>query len=441
MSGASRRTFVGACAATVAGAGGLFGYQALRPTTRPRHIPLYAATVAMGPALEGAPVDGEDRQVVQPGQLSLLVKDSRVVQSAPDAAALIGQENAVLADAPAWTRTGPHSEFARSALQDLHVLSAGLPSPVAAWTPHWRYTWPRDAAVVAVAQARTGQVDAALRTVRFLAQVQGADGWFQARYRPGTAEAPDARPRQLDGTGWALWAADRVLAQLSSERAAIEIQTLRSLIVRGTDGTLAALRSSSGLPPATPDFWEVSERSPTLATCALLSAGLESAVRLLTALGDETRAERARTALSRLDKTIASAYGRYGFPRHPGRSDPDIGVAFLLPPFRDAVNELALQSLVGNLPRLRRPAGGLAPGTTWHRDGISWTPATSTVASALVRSGQTARATDLLQWLGEHRTVGGSYPEKVLETGAAAAVAPLAWTAASVLLTIEKLPR
>jgi GH15 family glucan-1,4-alpha-glucosidase len=46
----------------------------------------------------------------------------------------------------------------------------------------------------------------------------------------------------------------------------------------------------------------------------------------------------------------------------------------------------------------------------------------------------------MVQWLADHRTTGGSYPEKVLETGDPAAVAPLAWTAAATLLAIEKLP-
>lgn len=437
--GTSRRALLAASATTVAAAGGLLGYQTLRPPERPRHIPLASATVAFGPPPQGDPVPGEDRTLIQPGELSLLVRDSRVVQAAPDAAALLARENAMLAAAPEWTRTGDYREFARSALQDVHVLSDGLPSPVAAWTPHWRYTWPRDCAFVVVAQARTGQPDAALRGLRFLQRAQAEDGWFEARYVPGTSRTPDRRPRQLDGAGWALWAADRVRAQLPAARVSVELAALQSLVVRSTDRIIASLRTPSGLPAATPDYWEVTERSPTLATCAVLAAGLECAVRLLSELGDLERADRARSTLARLDTTIQNAYGRYGFPRHPGRSDPDIGATFLLPPFRDAVNENALVRLVELLPALRRPAGGLAPGVRWHRDGVSWTPETATVALAFARSGQVQRAADLIQWLGEHRTIAGSYPEKVLETGAPAAVAPLAWTASAVLLTVAAL--
>ena len=435
--GPSRRTFVAASVVTVAGAGGVLGYQAWPRTTYPRRVPLYSATVAMGPSPEGEPEPGTDRTLIRPDQLSLLVPQSRVVQAAPNVELLLARERAMLAAAPEWTRAPRFADAARSALLDLHVLADGLPSPVAAWTPYWRFSWPRDCAFVAVAQALTGQYDAALKVLRFLQTAQAADGWFEARYVPGTDRSPDSRPRQLDGCGWALWACDRVRAQLPASRVG-ELADLAQLVVRSTDCIVEAISTPSGLPPATPDYWEVSERSPTLATCAMLAAGLESAVRLLSGIGRP--ADRVADALTRLDRTIQRAYGRYGFPRHPGRSDPDIGAAFLLPPFRDAVNEPALQRLIGILPRLRRPAGGLAPGVTWHQDGISWTPETATVAAVFARTGQVARAAEMVQWLADHRTTGGSYPEKVLETGDPAAVAPLAWTAAATLLAIEKLP-
>lgn len=45
----------------------------------------------------------------------------------------------------------------------------------------------------------------------------------------------------------------------------------------------------------------------------------------------------------------------------------------------------------------------------------------------------------MLGWLATHRTGAGSLPEKVLFDGRPAAVAPLAWTAANVLLAIDAL--
>ena len=52
-------------------------------------------------------------------------------------------------------------------------------------------------------------------------------------------------------------------------------------------------------------------------------------------------------------------------------------------------------------------------------------------------AGEVARATVLLDWLDRHRTTAGSLPEKVLNDGRPAAVAPLAWTAALTLLTVS----
>jgi GH15 family glucan-1,4-alpha-glucosidase len=46
-----------------------------------------------------------------------------------------------------------------------------------------------------------------------------------------------------------------------------------------------------------------------------------------------------------------------------------------------------------------------------------------------------------LRWLDQHRTAAGSLPEKVLANGQPASVAPLAWTAAAVVITADQLER
>ena len=90
---------------------------------------------------------------------------------------------------------------------------------------------------------------------------------------------------------------------------------------------------------------------------------------------------------------------------------------------------------------MSRPAGGLAPGGSWRRDGISWTNATATYALTAAALGETEQATVWLGWLDRHRTAAGSFSEKVLADGTPASVAPLAWTAAAVLLTADTLAR
>jgi GH15 family glucan-1,4-alpha-glucosidase len=44
-----------------------------------------------------------------------------------------------------------------------------------------------------------------------------------------------------------------------------------------------------------------------------------------------------------------------------------------------------------------------------------------------------------LRWLDQHRTAAGSLPEKVLRDGQPASVSPLAWTAAAVVITADRL--
>jgi GH15 family glucan-1,4-alpha-glucosidase len=44
-----------------------------------------------------------------------------------------------------------------------------------------------------------------------------------------------------------------------------------------------------------------------------------------------------------------------------------------------------------------------------------------------------------LRWLDQHRTAAGSLTEKVLPNGQPAAVSPLAWTAAAVVITADEL--
>jgi len=88
---------------------------------------------------------------------------------------------------------------------------------------------------------------------------------------------------------------------------------------------------------------------------------------------------------------------------------------------------------------MSRPAGGLAPGGSWRRDGVSWTNATASRAMTAAFIGQHDEALARLRWLDQHRTAAGSLPEKVLPNGQPAAVSPLAWTAAAVVITADQL--
>ncbi|MBE8146279.1 hypothetical protein IOD13_06080 [Brevibacterium casei] len=102
----------------------------------------------------------------------------------------------------------------------------------------------------------------------------------------------------------------------------------------------------------------------------------------------------------------------------------------------DLVDAAALDRMV---ERSRRPAGGIRPGTGWILDDASWTPSTSLLALGYARLGERARAEAVLDWLAGHRTASGSSPEKVDGEGTPVSVAPLAWTAANVVLALDAL--
>lgn len=428
LSRASRSALIGGLALLlVTGLAGV-GYLAVRGRTA--YFPLYAETVALG---EGGVVVQASADEVVPG--------TRVLAGTPDTARLVAEERAWLAAGSVPAAAGLDPEMVTAALLDLRVLSRTYGVPVAGWSPAWRYVWPRDAALAAAALARTGHDADADRIVAFLGAVQPDGGVFAARYRADTRDEPDARGMQLDGTGWALWALDQVARVLPPSEQAPFVRRHRELLDRSTAAAGSAIATRNGLPPVSPDYWERREWRRTLSTAALLTAGLQSAARLYGVLGDEARQGEASDTATRLRAVVLARFGPTGFPRYLGgrAASADLGVGFLLPPFADQADPTVVAAWRDARSAMARPAGGLAPGGSWRRDGVSWTNVTATYALVAAALGDREQALAGLSWLNWHRTPAGSYPEKVLADGRPAMVAPLAWTAAAVLLTAEEL--
>ena len=442
-------------AAALAGAAGLRGshpsYTLAGPALHAQTVALTSATALVsGVAREGV----TDLSAVEPG--------TRIHVRATDAQGLRAVESALLArtDQVAESRgvAATHRDLLRTAALDLHVLSAGFAAPVAGWSQNWRYVWPRDAAHAACALALLGETDRAVTTARELVRLTGEDGWLQARYVPGSSAVPDGRTPQLDGTGWLLWMLDSLRDIPATREAAEELlhrpstaDAIRRAIALLVQSTSPRRGTGATLPPPSPDYWEVSERRTTIATAALTLAGLQRGARLLTGLGDRQAPGVRRRAIA-LERLLHEQYGPAGYGRYPAQllrpSPADAGMLFLLPPYSLSVDH-RIAGRMGRAERAaRRPAGGVAPGAGWKQDGISWTPQTAMFAQAYARlseqAGAEQRTTDahradanrLLTWLAAHRTAAGSLPEKVLADGSPAAVAPLTWTAALVVMTL-----
>ena len=424
-------------AVATAGAGGLAAARLSQPEADARTvIPLRSGTVAYDARGTRRPVGGRgERLDLSPG--TRLAADLPETSPERRRSAEFDEGTAAWRDGLAGSlpQAPLLHDLAASALQDLWILGDGLPAPVAGWSPSWRYLWPRDAAFCAVALVRVGHLDRAVEALAHLQSLQAPDGWFEARYDPDTGRAPDRRRRQFDGTGLLLWAAaevERVARSDGGPRAEDLRERLAPLITASVDTLLSQTQDGAGMPPVSPDYWEVRERSVTLWIMATTLIGLRAGARLT----DEPAVHRAAETFTVL---LEGTFGRSGYQRYRAGGGADSARALL-----DATGHHGLVPIAGlvDLRReLARPGGGIAPGASWRADGISWTPSTSLLALALARAGEHEAATEVLGWLAEHRTAEGSLPEKVLFDGRPAEVAPLAWTAANTVLALDSLAR
>jgi glucoamylase len=385
------------------------------------------------------------------------------------------EAEALAAGQRAWLAAGTvpgagtaYEGLVTDALLDIHTLTgatfdddgatleAAPGAVVAGWTDRWRYVWPRDASFVAAALARTGHVEDAVAVLDFVADMQSEQGGFQARYVPDGSGAPDSRGIQLDGNGWVLWSAATVLAQIEDdgERAAA-FAHLRPLVDTAADHVLELTADAPHLPPPSADYWEVRETDLTLGTVAPMLAGLERAAALYADAAvlsaDPGLARRAATVGERaglVRSAVVTTFGPDGYERYTdggpvtsllGADGRDAATAMLLPPFTAEAPPGAVEAWLVSAEEMARPAGGVAPGAGWKRDGITWTPETTLYALAAAENGHPRRATAWLDWVLEHRTASGAIPEKVLANGAPAAVAPLTWSGANVILAVAAL--
>lgn len=426
-----------------------------------------ASAVAATPGSTAQPLraDGITRDAngdltdVEVGSGASYIPGTTVIETpgslSPQQARLREQDRTWLDDGLRPGRGTAYEDLADRALLDLHLLLQPNGALVAANRYWWRHVWPRDASFAVAALSATGRHADAERILRFLAEVAPDNGVWHARYRPdGSGTPPDERRRQLDGSGWVPWATwFWVETNPDREHAARVAQELAPIVVRSADALARSLREDD-LPRPSPDYWEQGGTHLTLGIAAPASIGLRSAVALAPALDVDPSTWQA--AARRLDDAIEREFGARGYPRtavdtRPGRIGPngypilaetpgrDAAVTFMGPPFA-ALRPDVLGPLRASEQTLRVPNGGLRPGERWRTDNdVAWTPTTALFALASAGVGDVDNAESLLTWLAEHRTPLGALPEKVNERGEPASVAPLAWTASLVLLTLMEL--
>ncbi|WP_426565790.1 glycoside hydrolase family 15 [Angustibacter sp. McL0619] len=332
------------------------------------------------------------------------------------------------------------AQMSHWALVDLNQLSGANGSLAAGAARHWSYTWPRDTAFAAAALAQTGHRDQAWQMITFLREVQAPDGGFEARYKPDGSGPPDDRQRQTDGAGWALWGAAQVSSATPDPMARwYALNAQREMVNRAASYLMRLTDQGRMLPPPSPDYWEVPTTRVTLGSAAPVLIGLRSAAQIYGELGMADAQESLSAAADRYQGVVYSQFARRGFQRYVNGGGVDAAITFLMPPFVAHPRADVVQAWRRYQFQAERPAGGLAPGTAWREDGVSWTPEVGLVALNAAAYGDQTRAEHWLDWLDWHRVPWGSLPEKVLGDGSAAGPAPLAWTSSTVLLAVHAL--
>lgn len=398
------------------------------------------SAIAIGPQTDPTTVEFyPGTRVLTPDSAAVLTRTTVTAQDAASSAELAQEQRDWLAAGTVPGAGGEYADMVETALLDIHTLVEDNGAALAGWPQAWRYVWPRDAAFVAVALTVSGHPDDAQQVLEFLQRQQPEDGVFQARYRPDETGVPDARGTQSDGIGWVLWATLRLVRSVPAADRDEVLTTLRPMIDASTRAALRLTDTGDALPPVSQDYWEVPMYRLSLGTAAPIALGLRSAASLQRMLGATTTARSAHNRARKLERSITTEFGAHGYPRELGGDASDASLTFLLPPFTTETKPSVLSAWHRAQRRMARAGGGLAPGVGWRNDGISWTPQTALAALAAAATGDTAAAGSRLTWLAAHRSAYGAIPEKVISTGEAAGPAPLAWTDALVVLSVDLL--
>ncbi|MGW6708139.1 hypothetical protein ACWGDE_25050 [Streptomyces sp. NPDC054956] len=358
----------------------------------------------------------------------------------PPALRQIERSRAWLASGRVPGRSPEQRAAAERALLAMRALLRPNGAMAAGWSFGWKYSWPRDSSFACAAFAHTGHDAEAYRILRYSAATQRGNGTWEARTRLDGSGPPDARRWQLDANGWVPWATWQWYRTAPPATRRARLLALYPMVRKAADHAAGSLRAD-GLPPASPDYWELTTSTVNIGTAAPLLAGLNAAADLAREVSRPDEAERWARAARRLSSGISARFLPLGYPRTAdGRHGHDSAVAFMAPPFNTAPAGLA-GALDATYRVLLLPNGGLTPGNDpgapWG--GNAWTPSTAFFGLAWAATGKPAKAGQVMDWVLDKRNSLGELPEKVDKEGRPSSVAPLAWTGSITVLSLVAL--
>jgi len=339
----------------------------------------------------------------------------------------------------------------------------------------YSYVWPRDGALAAHAFDCAGYPFSAQLFYEFAARAISREGYFLHKYNPDGTLASSWHPWfdrgqaqlpiQEDGTALVLWALWHHFVRYRD----IEfIKPLyKPLVKTAADFLCSYLDSTTGLPAPSYDLWE--ERRGTFSfTVGAVFGGLTAAALFCRVFGETKREQRyfecataIRDAASRhlwrkelgrfckgivttdgaqvaVDTTLdASLWGLFAFGLYQA-DDPRVQATMT------ALREgLWVRGNVGGMARY--------DGDIYHRahddlPGNPWVICTLWLADWLAESADSeaklAETVALLEWVQRHALPSGVLPEQLDPgTGQPLSVAPLAWSHATFIATVQRVVR
>ncbi|KKQ43254.1 MAG: glucoamylase [Microgenomates group bacterium GW2011_GWC1_37_8] len=176
---------------------------------------------------------------------------------------------------------------------------------------YYRYVWPRDSSVAAVALEKAGDLNATRRFFKFCNDTITEEGFFMHKYRPdksiGSSWHPwvsDGRkqyPIQEDETALVLYALWKYY-EISKDLEFVE-SIYNSLIKEAAEFMVNYRDEKTGLPKASYDIWEQYYGISTFTSSAVFGA-LVAATKFALLLGKEKSAEKYKEAAETIKKAI-----------------------------------------------------------------------------------------------------------------------------------------
>jgi GH15 family glucan-1,4-alpha-glucosidase len=329
---------------------------------------------------------------------------------------------------------------------------------------HYRYLWPRDGALIALALDRAGYHTLPRRFFDFCARCIEQEGYFYQKYNPDGTVGSSWHPRVSHGqpqlpiqedetalVNHALW---RHYLEVGDRE---EMEPFRELARRIGNFLLAYRSAETGLPLPSYDLWE-ERRGVYSFTVAAVVAGLEAAAGMAALFGEESGRQRFLQGAAE----VRDALGEHLYERNLGRflrGKDDFALdaslyglfAFGCLPAGDPRVVRTMEAVIDGL-RVRTPVGGLArysgdwyfkvsdnlkevPGNPWIITTL-WSGEWHTARAESREELRTAR--EVLEWVTGQAGSSGVLPEQLHPyDGTHLSVAPLTWSHSAFVLAVQ----